>query len=289
MDDSTASKLSQDLLSPTSFGEGGTSREPSPGPRKSLDLMSSSARGAVTPVFRESIRATLLPLSPADSGPGSPRLSGEFPRSSGDLVRHSIDFSSPEYGRASFDRGRRSGSTSRISLSRRRSEKSPLAQNQGSSDSKQRGSSDSFVHSLEQGTESSAAVHSTTDTQESASQILNRSDVFHSPTIHRLRESPGASKEEMRRYSEDTARSRSPRADIKIVPPSRAPTTQDARPRQQSAHGIVKSSDNGANQLQQSNSSPSLQDLVKAGGFPLQSAAGFAGDLRNRSKRMSSL
>lgn len=42
-------------------------------------------------------------------------------------------------------------------------------------------------------------------------------------------------------------------------------------------------------QLQPSTSSPTLQQLVKAGSYPLQRAAGFAGYLRNRSTRMSRL
>lgn len=42
-------------------------------------------------------------------------------------------------------------------------------------------------------------------------------------------------------------------------------------------------------QLEQSGSSATLQELVKAGAYPLQRAAGFAGYLKNHSKKMSNL
>ena len=41
--------------------------------------------------------------------------------------------------------------------------------------------------------------------------------------------------------------------------------------------------------ITRNNSSPTLQDLVKAGSYPLQRAAGFAGYLKNKSGRMSKL
>jgi len=200
-------------------------------------------------------------------------------------VRSSIDLPTQEQSRASFDRGRRSGSTSRLSLRKsKRREKSPLRKKQGSTDS--------FVQSLDKETESSMAVHSTTTgTQESASQMLNRSDVFQSPTINRLRASPTASKEDLRRKSEDTTRSTAAQADSSAQPPSHAQSGAGvAIPRHTSmqispghsdidSDGVVKRNDSAAN----------LQDLLKAGSYPLQRAAGFAGYLKSRSSRMSKL
>ena len=193
-----------------------------------------------------------------------------------DVSRRSMDLMR-DRGRASFDLSR-SASTSRMSLSRnRREDKSPS--------SKPQGSSDSYVHSLEPGTESSALIESSNDTQASGSQILNRSDVFHSPTIHRLQQSPSGIDGDSRRKSKDTARNDSPSADIKVRPPTRA---DDQQKLSKVRHG-PQEGDRGRLDSRNPNSSPTLQQLVKAGSYPLQRAAGFAGYLRTRSKRMSNL
>ncbi|KAL9111531.1 MAG: hypothetical protein Q9227_004019 [Pyrenula ochraceoflavens] len=280
VDDTSAQRLSQDLLSPQ---DGRASRSQSPAARKSLDRMSPGSRVASSSLLKDSVRATLMPHSPADSGRSSPRPSGEWGRSSREWGRSSRDLMRPDldsnvYGRASFDRGRRSGSTSRLTMQSRPVGKSPAP--------KQQSSSDSYVQSVEQETESSLVLNSATDTRDSASQILERSDVFHSPTINRLRPSPTSSK--FRRHSEDTARSFSPRADIKVHPPSRAHTGTDSlKSRPKAMKSPPLGSDPGdSGQLPRSNS---LQDILKSGSFPLQRAAGFAGYLKNTSKRMSNL
>lgn len=212
-------------------------------------------------------------------------MSGDFGRSSVDMGRRSVDLDRA-FGRATFDRGRRSASTSRMSLSRdRRVDKSPSSHIQGSSDS--------YVHSLEPGTESSQAIHYSNDVRVSASQILNRSDVFQSPTIQRLQRSPSGARDS-RRHSEDTAHPISGHPVIDVRPPTRA-QTQESMEKRNINHGgdATSDSETGSNanrgRLQQSSSSPTLQQLVKAGSYPLQRAAGFAGYLRNRSKKMSNL
>ncbi|KAJ9306398.1 CAZyme family GT1 [Paecilomyces variotii] len=142
-------------------------------------------------------------------------------------------------------------------------------------------SSDSFVHSIEQGTESSAVLQSITGTAESASQILNRSDVFQSPTINRLRV-PSDADATGRRQSNDTARSASARAK------GRADTVVNKGDHE--AQEALSDSENEVNSRSKySTSAPTLQELVKAGTYPLQRAAGLAGYLKNRSKRMSTL
>lgn len=203
------------------------------------------------------------------------------------MVRSSIDLGTREHGRASFDRGRRSGSTSRLSLSKdRRTGKSPLA--------KKHGSSDSYVQSLEKDTESSMAVHSTTtDTMESASQILNGSEVFHSPTATRLEILPSASTAYIRKESEDTTSSSSPRLanqGVRAAPVKLEQAVTAPRPRPAALQVSVKDSNIPTDEAVDRNiSSPNLQDLVKAGSYPLQRVAGFAGYLRSRSSRMSRL
>ena len=181
---------------------------------------------------------------------------------------------SRELSRINFGQGRRSVSTSRVSLTRK-----PLPE-QTVSSPKMQGSSDSYVQSLEPGTESSAANYSHTETDASGSQILNRSDVFQSPTILRLEKRPG----EPGRQSEDIRRTDSLQADTGAPLLSGVQTQRRTRKDRQE----LMRADEGM-QLQQSSSSPTLQQLVKAGSYPLQRAAGFAGYLRTRSRHMSNL
>ena len=160
--------------------------------------------------------------------------------------------------------------------------------------SKPQGSSDSYVHSLEPSTESSAPNHSSNDTQASASQILNRSDVFQSPTIHRLQSSPTRI-DELRRRSNYSPEKSPINAHIQIRPPTRAQTESSETKRNHGQEFRRASTDDFATTHEQQeeteypNSAPTLQQLVKAGSYPLQRAAGFAGYLRRGSKRMSTL
>ena len=239
--------------------------------KPSLDVGSASVRGLGT---LESVRATLAP-SPQSSGHASPRPSGEWGRSSLEHSRKSMDLSR-EFGRASFDQGR-SASTSRRSLSRKRFPEHE------SSLTKPQGSSSSYVHSVEPGTESSAADYSHTDTDASGSQILARSDVFHSPTIQHKETSSSKRKGVQHSQAED----KTPHNLVFTKDPVRASTNSHDQPslkQPQSSTGGEKRP-----LLEQSNSSPALQQLVKASAYPLQRAAGLAGYLRTRSKRMSNL
>jgi len=276
VEDTTAQKIPADYLLPIAgYNDSASSRNSSREPRRSQDLKRVNPLDASAPVLQESVRATLSPMLPHNTQ-GSPRASGEWGRNSIDASRRSMDLIR-DRGRASFDIGR-SASTSRMSLSRdRRVEKSPSSRPQGSSDS--------YVHSLEQATESSALNESSNNTQASGSQILNRSDVFHSPTIHRLQQSPPDLDGDNRRRSKDTARYNPPHADITVRPPTRAEAPKKPH---KSRHGPPEVGRERMD-LQHSDASPTLQQLVKAGSYPLQRAAGFAGYLRTRSKRMSNL
>ncbi|KAL9625610.1 MAG: hypothetical protein Q9160_000323 [Pyrenula sp. 1 TL-2023] len=285
VDDTPARRLSQDLLSPLENDiDVRKSRSPSPRLRESLEVGSPNAHTSSNPLLRDTVRATLVPRSPGlNSGRSSPRPSGEWGRSSRDMIRGEAEANSQIYGRASFDRGRRSGSTSRFEASKlRQSTKSPPSKHQDSSDS--------YVQSMEPGTESSLNIDSATDTQNSPSQILNRSDVFRSPTIERLRASPSTSNHDVRRHSEDTTRS-APKADIKVHPPSRAHTKADMIP----VHSpLLKKSPatstaGDSEKIGRTSSSTALQDLVKAGSYPLRRASGLPSYVKNRSKRISNL
>lgn len=228
-----------------------------------------------TPVFHENVRATLVPFSPPGSGQVSPRVSGDWGRRSMDVSRRSMDFSTRNFSRASFVQGRRAASESRNRLTKAHKETKDFSV-------APQASTDSFVHSLEQGTESSEPNVSSNETHASGSQILDRSDVFQAPTIHRLQKPPRRPKISKRGRSFDDERTDSGIAHIKVRPPSRSHTDQ-------SAPENLQVSDSKTSELAHASSSPTLQQLVKAGSYPLQRAAGFADYLRSRSKQMSNL
>lgn len=269
VNDTTAQKIPQDILLPSSMHDDRRSRDSSQVSRKKkpYDLRAGIPSATVTPILHDTVRATLVPFSPTGSGQASPRVSGDWGRRSTDVSRKSIDAgrksvdtSVRDSSRTSFERGRRSASSSRNRLTKRH----PGTTAQSTAP---QGSPNSFVRSLEQCTEASG------------SQILNRSDVFQSPTIQRSHDSPPPNNNGKGRRSVDSTRSNS--IDRHITP---------ARPHgKRSDIESQQGGDPNTSQLSQSNSSPTLHQLAKVGAYPLQRAAGFAGYLRSRSKRMSNL
>ena len=284
VNDTTAQRIPQDILSPFTVHDDPRSRDSSQAPRKKNpnDLRTGSPLDTTTPILHDNVRATLIPFSPTVSGQVSPRVSGdwggrsvEVSRKSTDVGRKSMDFPAKDSSRTSFERGRRSASTSRNILTKR------YPGNKASSTAPQ-GSTDSFVLSLEHGTDSSAPNLSSNGTQASGSQILNRSDVFQAPTIQRLHNSSPPVNDSKRRRSVESARSASMDNYINNRPLTRSYGEQDGVESQPGG-------DPNQSQLSQSNSSPTLHQIVKVGAYPLQRAAGLAGYLRSRSKRMSHL
>ncbi|KAL8956780.1 MAG: hypothetical protein Q9193_005787 [Seirophora villosa] len=270
---STAQKMPVDHLNIRDPADSASSREQSRRPTRPerLDVRSGSSRDPSMPALHDSVRATLPPPSP--SSQASPRPSGEWSRRSLDVTRRSMEFS-----RGSFERGRRSASTSRKSSNRKpKAGKSPSPKDTHDS-------ADSYVHSLEQGTESFAMNSSSNGTQASASQILDRSDLFHSPTIQRHHHLPGADQHTQKKRSEGSLKKRAMPSDIQVQAPSRSQTQVSPKFRP-----LPVPQQMNDEQLRSSTSSPALQQLVKAGAYPLQRAAGFAGYLRSRSTRMSRL
>ena len=276
VDDTAAQQIPPDFLHQSpGKEEHSASCERTKGLKPSLDIAFASTRDQITLALHDSVRATLAPVSPHSTGHASPRPSNEWGRNSTDHSRNSME-SSREYGRSSFDHGRRSASTSRMSLSRKRlpGHESPLAKPQGSSSS--------YVHSVEPGTESSAADYSHTDTEASGSQILNRSDVFQSPTIQHKEKSSQRKIVHHMKHENTEVSSLFP-AELHVRPPIRPNTQRSPKDLQHPTRLEERP------YLQQSSSSPALQQLVKASKAPLQRAAGLAGYLRTRSKRMSNL
>ncbi|PYI32230.1 sterol 3-beta-glucosyltransferase [Aspergillus indologenus CBS 114.80] len=147
---------------------------------------------------------------------------------------------------------------------------------------RQQDSSTSFSHALEHTTESSALLQSMTDTTESASQILNRSDVFHSPTIQSLRRGPSTTSRTPRRYSDETTRSMHAYGNDTAGPAF----TREGQEIQYTQSDFDQETQ-GSSRVQPS--AHALNDIVRAGTYPLQRAAGFAEYLKTRSKQMSNI
>ena len=288
VDDTTAQRIPRDYLTPLSGHGVCSSRDRSRGSSRSRNIHVRSPVDPSTPVLHESIRATLPPVSHPISSRGSPRASGEWSRPSfGDNThRRSMDVSG-EHSRASFEiRGRRSASTSRMHFDNKsRIYRSPSGKPQGSSDS--------YVHSLEPSTESSIPNYSNEDMRASASQILSRSDVFHAPTINHLTNSPTNAHDDQRSPLADAMNSTLPSGEIPMQHPVRTETQErrenHTQHRKHAHRDTLDDTDDTREQISELNSTPTLQQLVKAGSYPLQRAAGFAGYLKKRSKKMSNL
>ncbi|KAK0713467.1 glycosyltransferase family 1 protein [Lasiosphaeria miniovina] len=223
-----------------------------------------------TSKLAEVVRATLTPLSPGHHSP-SPRASGELTRSSFDAFRpfgrRSLDVSQiigprPDSPRRSFSDSRRSQSRNRLGDSRVRPEK--------------QGSSDSYVQSLEDPSQASlsALIVSGSSEDQSASQILRGSDVFHSPTIRRSASQSRAAEEQDERGARPIIRHHT--SGLVKYSPKHASTTGHT-------------TDPGAGEHEGIPSTPTLQSITKMGGYPFQRANAIMGYLDRQSRRMSTL
>jgi len=180
--------------------------------------------------------------------------------------RRSVDLS-----RLNIDGPARSSSQTRRSFSRNRREERRTSEKQDSSDS--------YVHSMEEPGSSAIIQSASEETQGSASQILRGSEVLFSPTIQR---STSASRA---RDAERTAAARvASGSPMQGVPEwDKSPS----KPQNTNTTGSIEGSI--ASQVEPESYAPTLQNLVKAGSYPLQRAAGFAGYLNRHSKRMSNM
>ena len=268
MEDASTQTPGKELVQVAEGEELGSSNEIS-SKRTSLSDRARRPPKIRTSKLAEGVRATLSPLSPSSRNHSpSPRASGDFPRSSFDALRpfgrRSLDVSQilrPESPRRSFsDSRRRSLSKQRLADSQTRT--------------RQQGSSDSYVQSLEDPSQASisALVQSASSEDQSASQILRGSDVFHSPTIRR---SASASKT---RGSGGTG----PVAE-------REQTTDLAKYSARHAGTTGHVADPGAGEVDGAGTTPTLQSIAKMGGYPFQKANAIMGYLDRTSRRMSTL
>jgi sterol 3beta-glucosyltransferase len=114
-------------------------------------------------------------------------------------------------------------------------------------------------------------------TQASASQILRGSDVFQSPTIQRGK---SESRERKGKRTQNDAESMNP-PDMHL--------DQESRVEPHMRHAFTTGAIESHHGQSHTASGPSLQNILKAGAYPLQRAAGFAGYLNRNSKRMSTI
>lgn len=193
----------------------------------------------------------------------------------------SLVYSSPAMSRP--ERPSEQGDEKELLLSRP-AESDHSRRRSASVDNDLKGSADSYAHSADQETESSRIVQSVTETTESASQILNRSDVFRSPTMHSLPRRSSDAEDISRRRSDDTARFAAAR--LGDVAPHAGTNRRD---RNFENEPFSSESEACKQSPSKEHSNVPLNDLVKAGTHPLQRAAGFAEYLKSRSRQMSSL
>ncbi|KAF7718639.1 Sterol 3-beta-glucosyltransferase [Penicillium ucsense] len=154
-------------------------------------------------------------------------------------------------------------------------------------DSELRGSSDSLDNSTDQGMETLPIVQSFTETNESASQILNRSDVFQSPTMRSLPRRRSEVDDQRHKRAEDATQHSSNRQ----VGVARQESTdlRSFKTDTDDLHGVQGQGDSVTHPPSQTTPAISSSDSQRAGTQPLKRVAGIAGYLKIRSKQMSNL
>ena len=247
-------------------------------PTGQRDSVASPTRTGEIPHIRENVRATLSPLPAPHTG--RPSIGDASAQSSADAVgngrdvRRSMD-ASRIFNRSSYEVRRPSHEARRSFSGGAQHMQSRGRPGDRSPQSPRAADSESATLSLDPGTESSAAIQSMDESNASASQILDRSDVFrspnHQPTMNKL--------DSQARHSQETTRS--------IQLKSGNSGKRDKQP--QTPTGMADfedDTDTSQAHPRLSGSSSALQDIAS---YPLQKASGLAGFLRTRSKKMGSL
>lgn len=218
-----------------------------------------------TAKIRDNVRATLSPLSPQSPPGPSPRASGDFSRTSFDAIRQfgrgSRDTSRQEIPRRSYSRDSRSASRHRHDDSKSGADKF------ASTDSNAESTEDPSIASI-------SAMTTSGEMDQSASQILRGSDVFHSPTVRRSASATRANERG------------SPRSPYHHVSPGPIHTQPRPRHAATTGQGIDLSS---GDRMEGTPSTPTLQAISKMGSYPLQRVGAFAEYLGRHSKRMGGL
>ncbi|KAK7552504.1 hypothetical protein IWX46DRAFT_632352 [Phyllosticta citricarpa] len=233
-----------------------------------------------TPRSRKSCSPVRTTLFQPQRTPDS-RASGESSRSSFDTKRRK----SSEQIRTSLERGRRAFTKTQDKpaggATVDRPALSPISSNPRDS---------AASYALENETESSIAVQSLNDTDTSASQILNRSDVFHHNEHAYSQRRLSHSSMEYGKDSQDTARSTNTDKEARLRPHTEhtASTARTRTPVQESKE-LATESQMQDEKLQASASGYGLSGIVNAGTYPFQKASGFAGYIKKRSRHMGNI
>lgn len=240
-------------------------------PSSKQSSSSSDKGGLATPPnirtgkLQGNVKATLSPMSPQSPTNLSPRASGEYFRRSYDATHHSghrsLDLHHIDAHRRSFSRDGRSMSRHRHNDRRSGADKDI--------------STDSYADSTEDPSIASMSAMTTSgEMDQSASQILRGSDVFHSPTLHR---SASASRGKERD---------SPRSHHRHI--STGSLRGHYGPHHAATTGNITDPSAGEH-LEPNPSTPTLQTISKMGSYPLQRVGAFAEYLGRHSKRVGGL
>jgi sterol 3beta-glucosyltransferase len=239
----------------------------------SAGSLTADPKSPSSPSIVEPVRATLSPLPTPHFR--RPSMSDASARSSVDAVRRSYD------ARRSFDASRKVPRTSheirRSSSKGRRDLQTASHTGDGSSLSHRATDTESATTSLERDFESSAAIQSMDESNASASQILNRSDVFRAPASDQS--------VSLARHSHDTTRSYG-RGRYQSGQAQQVKSENSAKAAAVPPGTMEDEVEGVTDQPRLSGSSSALQDIAS---YPLTKATGLAGFLRNRSKRMGNL
>ena len=211
----------------------------------------------------EGVKATLSPLSPIQGSLPSPHAAEDRPRTSFDafrpFTRRSLDVNdSISHGGSP----RRSFSDSRRSLSKKRHDGHERQE-----------SSDSYVQSMGDPSQASlsAMLASASSEEQSASQILRGSDVFHSPTIQRH----GRPHDKHHNQHHHTA----------PLPKGHHGTSAGKH----SARHATAPARSGHAETDAMATTPTLQSIATMGVYPFRKANALIGYLDKHSRRMSTL
>ena len=269
--------------------------EPSDG-RPPYQRSPHSAPDSSVAALRESVRATLSPISPT-----SPQPSGGNSRSSMEITRRSYDgrrsidaLAEPQRSSSEYVRRSISRSLSRsLSRSGRRVLSEPRRESRSPFSPHPRDSSDSYERSRSRDPESSQVTRSTDDNNASASQILSGSIVFQHPTLEHSRASPGPINRNVEALRKEPTTAL-PSDKVKVHPPTRIQTdtstsTSHYDADAETAAGLKAVNDLSATTVQLTMEPTSMEDSGRASRSSLARAGSIAGYLRNSSKRMSNL
>ncbi|KAK3951324.1 hypothetical protein QBC32DRAFT_239605 [Pseudoneurospora amorphoporcata] len=218
-----------------------------------------------TRTVNEGVRATLSPVSPIPiASPNS--------RASGDYFRGSFDGTRP-FSRRSFDA---SPGTAGFAGSPPRSLRGDGRRSFSKPRHEPHASTDSYAQSFDDPSQASlsALVASGSSEDQSASQILRGSDVFHSPIFRRSASATRAATEGEGVAAPPIVRQHTAGL-VRLQGPRHAATTGQMGDHTAEAEGGP--------------STPTLQNITMMGNYPLQRANAFMGYLDRQSRRMSNL